>query len=40
MLKEQYKIQIVEDDEEIALPHFNRYRVKFRKVFAGEVKRL
>ena len=23
---------------EIALPHFNRYRLKFRKVYSGKVK--
>jgi len=26
--------------KEISLPHFNRYRVKFRKVFSGKVKEL
>lgn len=26
--------------KEVSLPHFNRYRVKFRKVFSGKVKDL
>ena len=26
--------------KEIALPHFNRYRVKFRRVWSGRVKEL
>ena len=26
--------------KEVSLPHFNRYRVKFRKVFSGKVKEL
>ena len=26
--------------KEISLPHFNRYRVKFRKVFSGKVEEL
>lgn len=25
--------------KEISLPHFNRYRLKFRKVYSGEVKK-
>lgn len=38
-LKPEEKI-IVFWTKEISLPHFNRYRVKFRKVFSGKVKDL
>ena len=26
--------------KEVSLPHFNRYRIKFRKVFSGKLKEL
>ena len=42
ILVEQYGLKsdekiVVFWTKEIALPHFNRYRVRFRKVFSGKV---
>ncbi|MBW8034387.1 MAG: hypothetical protein FVQ79_01620 [Planctomycetes bacterium] len=43
ILQEQYGLKpeekiVVFWTKEIALPHFNRYRVRFRKVWSGKVK--
>ena len=43
ILVEQYGLKpdekiVVFWTKEISLPHFNRYRVKFRKVYSGTVK--
>lgn len=38
-LKPEEKI-VVFWTKEISLPHFNRYRVKFRKVYSGKVRGL
>ena len=43
ILVEQYGLNpdekiVVFWTKEIALPHFNRYRVRFRRVFSGRVK--
>jgi len=43
ILIEQYGLQpdekiVVFWTKEISLPHFNRYRVKFRKVYSGSVE--
>ena len=45
ILVEQYGLSLDEKivvfwTKEISLPHFNRYRVRFRKVFSGMVKEL
>ena len=45
ILEEQYGLEpdekiVVFWTKEIALPHFNRYRAKFRKVFSGRVSDL
>lgn len=45
ILQEEYGLNpnekiIVFWTKEVSLPHFNRYRVKFRKVFSGKVKEL
>ena len=43
ILQEQYGLKpeekiVVFWMKEISLPHFNRYRVRFRKIYSGEVK--
>ena len=43
ILIEQYCLELDEKivvfwTKEISLPHFNRYRMKFRKVFSGKVR--
>ena len=43
ILQEQYGLKpeekiVVFWMKEISLPHFNRYRVRFRRVYSGEVK--
>ena len=45
ILVEQYGLSYDEKivvfwTKEISLPHFNRYRVRFRKVYAGTVREL
>ena len=45
ILQEQYGLRpdekiVVFWMKEISLPHFNRYRVRFRKVFSGQVRGL
>lgn len=45
ILVEQYGLKsdekiVVFWTKEICLPHFNRYRLKFRKVYSGSVKNL
>ena len=42
ILQEQYGLKSEEKivvfwTKEVSLPHFNRYRVRFRKVYSGEV---
>ncbi len=45
ILQEQYGLKpdekiVVFWTKEISLPHFNRYRVRFRKVYSGRLNRL
>jgi hypothetical protein len=45
ILQEEYGLKsdekiIVFWTKEVYLPHFNRYRVNFRKVFSGKMKEL
>ncbi|MBN4081349.1 hypothetical protein JYT44_03180, partial [Caldithrix abyssi] len=45
ILVEQYGLKpdekiVVFWTKEISLPHFNRYRLKFRKVFSGKLEKL